>query len=136
MAVSIIAGASVFAVLVYLALRLYRKTTETGRRDAEKRGLSPPSIVLTSSSPEQGTKRLYAPVAGVSKDNDERLAKMRKKEKRKETKSLWLPKRNTSLPTIKATLVQPTAVEHSKVCSGTTTMAILFQMFFSFFFVG
>ena len=116
-AVSIVAGASVVAILVYLALRIYKKRAEP-RKDAETKELSPPRIILTSSSPGQSKKRLYSPTRErtASKENEEKLAKIRKKEKRREVKSLWLPKKKDSLPMMTATMVQPKMAEHSKVC--------------------
>lgn len=116
-AVSTVAGASVVAILVYLALRIYKRRSESGK-DAETKGLCPPSIILTPSSPGQSNKRLYSPtrVRAASKENEEKLAKIRKKEKRKEVKSLWLPKKKDSLPMMTATMVQPTVAEQSKVC--------------------
>lgn len=115
--ISIVAGASVFAILVYLAMRIYKKRKRP-RKDAETKGLCPPSIVLTSSSPGQSKKRLYSPTRerAASKESEEKLAKIRKKEKRKEVKSLWLPKKKESLPMMTATMVQPTVAEQSKVC--------------------
>ena len=115
-AISVVAGASVVAILVYLALRIFRKSTEP-RTDAETKGLCPPSIILTSSSPGQSKKRLYSPARerAASKEKEEKLAKIRKKEKRKEVKSLWLPKKKESLPMMTATMVQPTVAEQSKV---------------------
>lgn len=118
-AVSTVAGASVVAILVYLALRIYKRRSESGK-DAETKGLCPPSIILTPSSPGQSNKRLYSPtrVRAASKENEEKLAKIRKKEKRKEVKSLWLPKKKDSLPMMTATMVQPTVAEQSKEQGG------------------
>ena len=127
-AVSIVAGASVVAILVYLAFRIYKKRSEP-RRDAETKELCPPRIILTSSSPGQSKKRLYSPTRErtPSKENEEKLAKIRKKEKRREVKSLWLPKKKDSLPMMTATMVQPKMAEQSKVCR---------LIFFSVFVVG
>lgn len=117
LAVSIIAGASVLAVLAYLAFRIFKKTAER-KTDAETTGLCPPRIVLTSDSPGQSKKRLYSPARerAASKDKEEKLAKIKKKEKRREIKSLWLPKKKTSLPMMQATMVQPAVPEQTKVC--------------------
>ena len=116
-AVSVIAAGCVFAVLAYLALRIFKKNA--GRNnDAETTGLCPPRIILTSDSPGQSKKRLYSPARerAASKDREEKLAKIKKKEKRREIKSLWLPKKKTSLPMMQATMVQPAVPEQSKVC--------------------
>ena len=115
-AISTVAGASVIAILVYLALRIYKRKSELGK-DAETKGLCPPSIILTPSSPGQSNKRLYSPtrVRAAPKENEEKMAKIRKKEKRKEVKSLWLPKKKDSLPMMTATMVQPTVAEQSEV---------------------
>ena len=111
--VSVVAGISVFAVLVYLVLRIYKKREERGT-DAETKGLCPPSIILTSSSPSQTKKKLYSPVVGgraTSKENEEKVAK-----KRNGSRSVWhAPKKTGGLPIITATMVQPTVVERSKV---------------------
>ena len=110
--VSVVAGVSVFAVLVYLVLRIYKKREERGT-DAETKGLCPPSIILTSSSPSQSKKKLYSPVGGraTSKETEEKVAK-----RKKEERSVWHPPKKTEgLPIIKATMVQPTVVERSKV---------------------
>ena len=115
--VSVVAGVSVFAVLVYLVLRIYKKREERGT-DAETKGLCPPSIILTSSSPSQSKKKLYSPVGGraTSKENQEKVAKRKKKEERNGSRSVWHPPKKTEgLPIIKATMVQPTMVERSKV---------------------
>ena len=127
-AVSFVAGASVVAILIYLAFRIYKKKLESGK-DAETKGLYTPSIILTSSSPGQSKKRLYSPTreSAASKENEEKLAKIRKKEKRREVKSLWLPKKKDSLPMMTATMVQPKMAEQSKVCR---------LIFFSVFVVG
>ena len=116
--VSVVAGISVFAVLVYLVLRIYKKREEGGT-DAETKGLCPPSIILTPSSPSQSKKELYAPVVGgraTSKENEEKVAKRKKKEEPNGSKRVWhAPKKTKGLPIIKATMVQPTVVERSKV---------------------
>lgn len=116
-AVSIVAGACVFAVLAYLALRIFKKNAGQ-KSDAETTGLCPPRIILTSDSPGQSKKRLYSPARerAASKDKEEKLAKIKKKEKRREIKSLWLPKKKTSLPMMQATMVQPAVPEQTKVC--------------------
>lgn len=118
-AISVVAGVSVFAILVYLVLRIYKKNEKHGT-DAETKGLCPPSIILTSSSPGQSKKRLYSPARerAASKESEERLAKTKKKEKRREVKSLWLPKKKESLPMMTATMVQPTVAEKSKEQGG------------------
>ena len=116
-AVSVITAGCVFAVLAYLALRIFKK--KAGRNnDAETTGLCPPRIILTSDSPGQSKKRLYSPARerAASKDREEKLAKIKKKEKRREIKSLWLPKKKTSLPMMQATMVQPAVPEQNKVC--------------------
>ena len=113
-AISIVAGVCVFAALVYLVFRIFKKRVKLGR-DGETVGLCPPSIVLTSDSPGMSKKRLYSPIrerAGP-KDKEEKL---KMKEKRKDIKSLWLPKKKTSLPMMQATMVQPTVPEQTKVC--------------------
>ena len=110
--VSVVAGVSVFAVLVYLVLKIYRKREEGGT-DAETKGLCPPSIIVTSSSPSQSKKKLYPPAQrrATSKENEEKVAKRKKKER-----SVWHPPKKTKgVPIITATLVQPTVVERSKV---------------------
>ena len=110
--VSVVAGVSVFAVLVYLVLKIYRKREEGGT-DAETKGLCPPSIIVTSSSPSQSKKQLYSPAQrrATSKENEEKVAKRKKKER-----SVWHPPKKTKgVPIITATLVQPTVVERSKV---------------------
>ena len=110
--VSVVAGVSVFAVLVYLVLKIYRKREEGGT-DAETKELCPPSIIVTSSSPSQSKKKLYPPAQrrATSKENEEKVAKRKKKER-----SVWHPPKKTKgVPFIKATLVQPTVVERSKV---------------------
>ena len=115
LAMSVAAGVSILAVFVYLALRLYRK--KRGKEGGGKNSLSLPRIVLTSSSPRGHKKRLYPPTGerAASKEKEERLASMRKKEQRREVKSMWLPKRKESLPSMKATLVQPTRKAYSQV---------------------
>ena len=116
-AVSVIAVGCVFAVLAYLAIRIFKKNA--GRNnDTETTGLCPPRIILTSDSPGQSKKRLYSPARerAASKDREEKLAKIKKKEKRREIKSLWLPKKKTSLPMMQATMVQPAVPEQNKVC--------------------
>lgn len=113
--VSVVAGVSVFAVLVYLVLRIYKKREERGT-DTETRGLWPPSIIVTSSSPSQSKKKLYSPAQrrATSKENEEKVAKRKKKER-----SVWHPPKKTEgVPIIKATLVQPTVVERSKEQGG------------------
>jgi len=107
----------VFAVLAYLALRIFKKNARR-KTDPETTGLCPPRIILTSDSPGQSKKRLYSPARerAASKDREEKLAKIKKKEKRREIKSLWLPKKKTSLPMMQATMVQPTVPEQTKVC--------------------
>ena len=109
--VSVVAGVSVFAVLVYLVLKIYRKREEGGT-DAETKGLCPPSIIVTSSSPSQSKKKLYPPAQrrATSKENEEKVAKRKKKER-----SVWHPPKKTKGVPIIATLVQPTVVERSKV---------------------
>ena len=116
-AVSVVAGACVFAVLAYLVLRIFKKNARR-KTDPETTGLCPPKIILTSDSPGQSKKRLYSPARerAASKDREEKLAKIKKKEKRREIKSLWLPKKKTSLPMMQATMVQPTVPEQTKVC--------------------
>lgn len=113
--VSVVAGVSVFAVLVYLVLKIYRKREEGGT-DAETKGLCPPSIIVTSSSPSQSKKKLYPPAQrrATSKENEEKVAKRKNKER-----SVWHPPKKTKgVPFIKATLVQPTVVERSKEQGG------------------
>lgn len=113
--VSVVAGVSVFAVLVYLVLRIYKKREERGT-DTETRGLCPPSIIVTSSSPSQSKKKLYPPAQrrATSKENEEKVAKRKKKER-----SVWHPPKKTEgVPIIKATMVQPTVVERSKEQGG------------------
>lgn len=113
--VSVVAGVSVFAVLVYLVLKIYRKREEGGT-DTETRGLCPPSIIVTSSSPSQSKKKLYPPAQrrATSKENEEKVAKRKKKER-----SVWHPPKKTKgVPIITATLVQPTVVERSKEQGG------------------
>lgn len=110
--ISIVAGICVFVVLVYLVFRIYKRRAELGT-DAEIVGLCPPSIILTSDSPGMSKKRLYSPIrerAG-SMEKDEKL---QMKEKRKDIKSLWLPKKKTSLPVMQATMVQPAVPEQTK----------------------
>ena len=112
--ISIVAGVCVFVALVYLVFRIYKKRAELGT-DAETVGLCPPSIILTSDSPGISKKRLYSPIrerAG-SKEKDEKL---KLKEKRKDIKSLWLPKKKTSLPVMQTTMVQPAVPEQTKAC--------------------
>ena len=118
MAVSVIAAGCVFAVLAYLALRIFKKNAGRNNSDAETTGLFPPRIILTSDSPGQSKKRLYSPARerAASKDREEKLARIKKKEKRREIKSLWLPKKKTSLPMMQATMVQPAVPEQNKVC--------------------
>lgn len=113
--VSVVAGVSVFAVLVYLVLKIYKKREERGT-DTETRGLCPPSIIVTSSSPSQSKKTLYSPAQrrATSKENEEKVAKRKKKER-----SVWHPPKKTEgVPIITATLVQPTVVERSKEQGG------------------
>lgn len=112
--VSVVAGVSVFAVLVYLVLKIYRKREEGGT-DAETKGLCPPSIIVTSSSPSQSKKKLYPPAQrrATSKENEEKVAKRKKKER-----SVWHPPKKTEGVPIIATLVQPTVVERSKEQGG------------------
>lgn len=110
--ISIVAGVCVFVALVYLVFRIYKRRAELGT-DAETVGLCPPSIILTSDSPGKSKKRLYSPIrerAG-SKEKDEKL---KMKEKRKDIKSLWLPKKKTSLPVMQTTMVQPAVPEQTK----------------------
>ena len=102
--VSVVAGVSVFAVLVYLVLRIYQKREELGT-DAETKGLCPPSIILTSSSPSPSKKKLYSPGRARSKE----------KKTRTDLRRLWLLEKKDSLPTITAMMVQPTVAERSKV---------------------
>ena len=112
--ISIVAGICVFVALVYLVFRIYKRRAELGT-DAETVGLCPPSIILTSDSPGMSKKRLYSPIrerAG-SKEKDEKL---KMKEKRKDIKSLWLPKKKTSLPVMQTTMVQPAVPEQTKAC--------------------
>ncbi|KAL9966068.1 hypothetical protein ACROYT_G024081 [Oculina patagonica] len=82
--------------------------------------MCPPRIELTSDSPGQSKKRLYSPARerAASKDKEEKLAKIKKKEKRREIKSLWLPKKKTSLPMMQATMVQPAVPEQTKEQGG------------------
>jgi len=116
-AVSIVAGGCVFAVLAYLALRIFKKNAGRSNSDAETTGLYPPRIILTSDSPGQSKKRLYSPARerAASKDREEKLARIKRKEKRRDIKSLWLPKKKTSLPMMQATMVQPAVPEQTKV---------------------
>ena len=102
--VSVVAGVSVLAVLVYLVLRIYQKREELGT-DAETKGLCPPRIILTSSSPSPSKKNLYSPGRARSKE----------KKARTNLRSLWLPEKKHSLPTMTAMMVQPTVAERSKV---------------------
>lgn len=133
--ISIVAGVCVFVALVYLVFRIYKRRAELGT-DAETVGLCPPSIILTSDSPGISKKRLYSPIrerAG-SKEKDEKL---KMKEKRKDIKSLWLPKKKTSLPVMQTTMVQPAVPEQTKACQLTcrsrdcTRMWLLFNCVFS-----
>lgn len=117
---SFAAGFSVVAILIYLAFRIFAKKSSQGAGDAETKVLFPPNIVLSSSSPEPSKKRLYAPTRDrrASKENEDKMAKSKKKEKRKEVRSLWLPKKKESLPMLTATMVQPTITEHCKEQGG------------------
>ena len=112
--VSVVAGVSVFAVLVYFVLRIYKKREERGT-DTETKRLCPPSIILTSSSPSSSKKKLYPPAGGraTSKENEK---KRKKKEEGNGLRSVWHPpNKREGLPIIMATMVQPTVVERSKV---------------------
>ena len=110
---SFAAGFSVVAILLYLAFRIFTKRSNTGK-DAET--LCPPGSILTVSMPTR-SEGLYSSSRerASSKDSEEKVAKIRKKEKRKEVKSLWLPKKKDSLPMMTATMVQPIVAEQSKV---------------------
>lgn len=107
---SFAAGFSVVAILLYLAFRIFTKRFNK-EKDTETLFISERSEELNSLSRERAN----------SKDNEERVAKSRKKEKRKEVKSLWLPKKKDSLPMMTATMVQPIVAEQSKVGLGKKT---------------
>lgn len=108
---SFAAGFSVVAILLYLAFRIFTKRSNK-EKDTETLFISARSEELNSSLSRERAN---------SKDNEERVAKSRKKEKRKEVKSLWLPKKKDSLPMMTATMVQPIVAEQSKVCLGQKT---------------
>lgn len=101
---SFAAGFSVVAILLYLAFRIFTKRLNK-EKDTETLSISARREELNSLSKERAS----------SKDNEERVAKSRKKEKRKGVKSLWLPKKKDSLPMMTATMVQPIVAEQSKV---------------------
>lgn len=110
---SFAAGFSVVAILLYLAFRIFTKRFNK-EKDTETLFISTRSEELNSSLSRERAN---------SKDNEERVAKSRKKEKRKEVKSLWLPKKKDSLPMMTATMVQPIVAEQSKVGLGKKNMA-------------
>lgn len=101
---SFAAGFSVVAILLYLAFRIFTKRFNK-EKDTETLLISAQSEELNSSLSRERAN---------SKDNEERVTKSRKKEKRKEVKSLWLPKKKDSLPMMTATMVQPIVAEQSK----------------------
>lgn len=113
-AIGVAAGIIVVVVVIYVAFRIYRRSPSYSKVATRSSGLAP-RIVLTPSSPQRGVKRLFSPTKERERaarlEREERLNKQRKREKRKDIRSMWLPKRKDTLPITKTTIVQPMPME-------------------------
>ncbi|KAK3753296.1 hypothetical protein QZH41_015238, partial [Actinostola sp. cb2023] len=123
-AIGVAVGMVFVVVIIYVAFRIYRRSSSyTKITSKTKNGLTPPRIVLTPSSPKQGVRRLYSPAKererAARAEREERLSKQRKKERRKDIRSMWLPKRKVTLPITKTTIVQPMPMELGQQHSST-----------------
>lgn len=117
--IGVAVGMVVVVFLVYIAFRIYKRSSSYTKITSKKNGLTPPRIVLTPSSPKQGVKRLFSPSKERERaariEREEKLNKQRKKERRKDIRSMWLPKRKDTLPITKTTIVQPMPMEVGQV---------------------
>jgi len=117
--ISVAAAMVVVVFLIYLAFRIYKRSSSYTMIANRKNGTAPPRIVLTPSSPRHGVKRLFSPTKERERmariEREERLDKQRKKERRKDIRSMWLPKRKDTLPITKTTIVQPMPMELGQV---------------------
>lgn len=117
--IAVYVGVSVVVIvlLAYVAYRVYNRSSTYSRLATKSNGLTPPRIVLTPSSPGKAAKRLYTPTRTMEKnrEREEKLNKQRKRERRKDVMSMWLPKRKDTLPITKTTIVQPMPMEMGQV---------------------
>lgn len=120
-AIGVSVGVVVMAIIIYMAVRLYKKSSNYTKISTKKSSLTPPRIILTSSSPKRGVKRLFSPRQERERaariEREEKLNKQRKRERRKDIRSMWLPKRKDTLPITKTTIVQPMPMEMGQVCN-------------------
>jgi hypothetical protein len=116
-AIYVAAGVVVLVLLAYVAFRVYNRSPYSKLSTRSSNGLTPPRIVLTPSSPGKAAKRLYSPTKAMEKnrEREEKLNKQRKRERRKDVMSMWLPKRKDTLPITKTTIVQPMPMEIGQV---------------------
>lgn len=119
--ISVSAAMIVIVFLIYVAFRIYKRSSSYTMINSRKNGTTPPRIVLTPSSPRHGIKRLFSPTKERERmarlDREDKLDKQRKKERRKDIRSMWLPKRKDTLPITKTTIVQPMPMELGQVSS-------------------
>lgn len=99
MVVFVIVVGCVFVVFVYLVLRIFKKNVGWNNSDVEIIGLFFLRIIFILDSFGWFKKRLYLLVRDrvVFKDREEKLVRIKKKEKRREIKSLWFLKKKISL---------------------------------------
>ena len=102
-------------VTVLVVLRVYRRRRKDARYEAARRRSNKRKLATTPTRTPPKKNSVPGPVRATRRDKHERAERLKKKEKRKQVVSMWLPKRKGTLPTVKTSLVQPLPLKEEEV---------------------